>query len=45
MVAASGPVKALATTGGILNLLPLLAGLAALALGVMLTARRRSRTE
>ena len=45
MVAASGPVRTLASTGGILNMLPLLAGLAALTLGVMLTAHRHSRTE
>ena len=45
MVAASGPVKTLAVTGGVLDMLPLVGGLLALALGVMLTARRRSRTE
>jgi hypothetical protein len=45
MVAASGPVRTLASTGGILNMLPPLTGLAALTLGVMLTAHRHSRTE
>ncbi|EPD85890.1 hypothetical protein HMPREF1529_00905 [Microbacterium sp. oral taxon 186 str. F0373] len=45
MVAASGPVRTLASTGGMFDMLPLLAGLAALTLGVMLTARRHSRTE